>query len=119
MARVIDAEVKKIIDTTINTDPFIEAANLIVTNRLGNQGVSDALLKEIERWFAAHLVAIREPQVKAIKAGDSMDTYFRGQEGKGLDSTPYGQQVKLLDPTGRMASIGKKPAEMKAFALYD
>ena len=118
MARVIDAEVKKIIDTTIDTDPFIQAANLIVTDRLSNQGLGDDLLKEIERWFAAHLVAIREPQAKAEKVGDTGVTYF-GKDGYGLDATPYGQQVMVLDPTGRMATLGKRPAEMKAFALYD
>ena len=119
MARVIDAEVKQIIDTSIDTDPFIQAANLIVTNRLGSAGLDDTLLKEIERWFAAHLVAIREPQVKSVKAGDSQDTYFVGKEGKGLEATPYGQQVKVLDPTGLMATSGGKPAEMKAFELFD
>ena len=118
MARVIDAEVKQIIDTTIDTNPFIQAANLVVTERLSSQGLDDDLLKEIERWFAAHLVAIREPQAKAEKTGDSSVTYF-GKDGTGLDSTPYGQQVRVLDPTGRMATLGKRVAEMKAFELYD
>ena len=67
MARVIDAEIKEIIDTTIDTDPFIEAANLVVTARLANQGIGDDLLKEIERWFAAHLVAIRDTESGLLK----------------------------------------------------
>ena len=118
MARVTDEEVKEIIETTITTTPFITAANLVVTSRLGDQGIDDDLLKEIERWFAAHLVAIREPQAKTEKTGDTGVTYF-GKDGTGLDATPYGQQVKVLDPTGLMATLGSRAAEMKAFELFD
>ena len=118
MARCTDTEIKEIIETTIDTTPFIQAANLVVTARLGAQGLGDDLLKEIERWFTAHLVAIREPQAKAEKVGDTGVTYF-GKDGYGLDATPYGQQVKVLDPTGLMATLGSRPAEMKAFGLFD
>lgn len=118
MARITDEEVKQIIETTINTTPFITAANLIVTDRLGDEGIDDDLLKEIERWMAAHLVAIREPQTKTEKTGDTGVTYF-GKDGLGLDATPYGQQVKVLDPTGLMATLGSRPAGVKAFELFD
>ena len=118
MARVVDAEVKEIIETDLSdTTPFITAANLVVTDRLGGSGLSDGQLKEIERWFAAHLVAIRDPISVSSKTGDATETFARGQLGKGLDSTPYGQTVKVLDVTGKMASLGKKAAVFKAIDL--
>lgn len=119
MARVVDAEVKEIIETDLSdTAPFITAANLVVTDRLGSSDdLSDAQLKEIERWFAAHLVAVRDPVSISSKTGDSLETFARGKLGEELKSTPYGQMVIVLDTTGKMASLGKKAAVFKAIDL--
>lgn len=100
-ARVSDAEVKEILDTSISTTPFITAANLIVNQHLLNAALSDELLTEIERWLAAHLACMRDPRLRdAATEGGTRASYERGAAGKGLDATSYGQQVKLLDPTG-------------------
>src|SRR3990167_11412597 len=57
MARVTSIEVKEIISTDIaDLTAYITAANLLVTEVLGGL-LSDALLKEIERWLSAHLIA--------------------------------------------------------------
>ena len=82
--RVSDSEVKEIIDTTVTTTPFIDAANLIVTSKLADQELGDALLKEIERWLSAHLVAIRDPMIKKDKTGEAEVTYVTGKEGMGF-----------------------------------
>ena len=115
--RVSDSEVKEIIDTTVTTTPFIDAANLIVTGKLADQGLGDALLKEIERWMSAHLVAIRDPMIKKEKAGEAEATYVTGKEGMGLDATPYGQQVKLLDTSGALTDLGRRSAEFLTIDL--
>jgi len=116
--RVTDEDVKKIISTTIDTTPFITPANLIVTDRLSGEGLGDPLLKEIERWLAAHLVAIRDPVYKTEKTGDASATVF-AEGGKGLDATPYGQQVKVLDITGKMATLGQKAAKLEVIDFME
>jgi len=116
MARVISGEVKEIIDTDIDVGPFVKAANLVVTEVLGSTSLSDDLLKEIERWFSAHLVAIRD-QKPARERVDDTEVYYQGETGFGLDSTLYGQQVVLLDTTGRMKNIGKKSVVFNAIDL--
>ena len=66
MARATEAEVKEIIETDRTDEqvtPFLKAANLLVTDVLTGLGYSDDLLKEIERWLAAHFVAIRDPRM--------------------------------------------------------
>lgn len=107
MPRVTGAEVKEIIDTSL-TDaqvaPFIAAASAMVDQYLGDAGLSDALLKEIERWLSAHLVAVRDPRAQSKGVGD-LRIQYRGRTGLGLDATLYGQQVKALDPTGALASL--------------
>lgn len=108
--RVTHDDVVEIIDTSLtDTTPFITAANLIVTNRLSGEGVGSSTLAEIERWLAAHFVAIRSQDAvsKQEKTGEASITRH-GVTGKGLDFTPYGQQVKLLDPTGKLSDLGKK-----------
>jgi hypothetical protein len=116
MSRVSSAEVLAIMDTEVtDADPFIIPANLIVTDRLGSAGLSDDLMKEIERWLAAHLVSIRAPKIMEEKIGGASQKYegivFIGSK-KGLDTTRYGQQVLIMDPTGIMLSIGKVKASI-------
>lgn len=114
--RVTGAEVKEIIPDSALSDaqvePFITSANLTITEHLSGSSLSDELLKELERWFSAHLVATYERRRKAEKLGDASDT-FDGQTGMGLDFTSYGQQVKILDPTGILAGLGKRKMLLK------
>jgi len=113
--RVTGDQVKKIIETNLTApeiSPFIKAANLMVTDWLDDSGLSATHLKEIERWLAAHLVAIRDPVYKSEKTGDASATRF-GTAGLGLDFTPYGQQVKVLDTTGTLGDLGLKSASLE------
>lgn len=117
MARTTEAEVKKIIDTALTDDqvkPFLISANILITDILLDEGYSIDLLKEIEKWLAAHFVAIRDPQVMKEKIGE-VDAAYQGKTGLGLNYTSYGQQVMLLEYHGKLAEIaqGKGPAEVK------
>lgn len=110
MARVTTAEVKEIIDvdpSLTDLSPFITVANLLVDRYIYPEGVAESLLKEIERWLSAHFVAVRDRQpVSQSVAGVSAD--FGLSLGKGLTATIYGQQARILDPTGKLASIDKE-----------
>ena len=110
--RVSDSEVKEIIDTdTDDIAPFIKVANILVTAKLGGQGLSDDQLKEIERWLAAHFVSMRDPRIMSEKTGEASVTYY-GKSGLGLDGSQYGQTVKILDTTGILSSIGKMAVKL-------
>ena len=120
MARATEAEVKEIIDTELTDEqvtPFLRAANLLVTEVLSDEGYGTSLLAEIERWLAAHFVAIRDPRISKEKIGDA-DATYQGKTGLGLNHTSYGQQVMILDVHGKLAEIAesKGPAEVKAIA---
>ncbi len=113
-ARVTDAEVREIIDIDVsitNITPFITIANLLVTDKLSDSGLSVEMLKEIERWLSAHFVAIRDPRVKSESIG-GISTSYRGTTGEGLKSTLYGQQVIMFDTTGTLANFGMKKASI-------
>ena len=117
--RSTETEVKQIIDTALTEDevtPFLTGANLMVTKVLENSGFTEAHLTEIERWLAAHLLAIRDPRIMSQKIGDADAVYTAfSMYGLGLNVTTYGQQVLLLDTSGRFAALqnAKRPAELK------
>lgn len=120
-ARTTATAVKLIIATTLTDDQinaFIQSANLLVTNRCADQGMSDELLTEIETWLAAHLLSMRDQRTEGRSIGDVSFNY-QGQTGFGLDATTYGQQVKLLDVSGRLASAGMRQASVTTFTEYD
>ena len=111
--RVTEQEVRDIFETDISDlTPFITAANLTVTDNLSNQGLSDDQLKEIERWLTAHLATARDPRTSKESLGDASETY-QGDSGLGLDSSRYGQMVKMLDTSGKLANLGKAKASMR------
>jgi hypothetical protein len=122
MARTTDIEVKKIISLNKVTDttPFIDTANLLVTKHLGNSGLSDEELTQIEKYLTAHLLTLHndERQLKTQKLGDATDTYA-GNFGKGLEFSQYGQMVLMLDSTGTMQGLGGKKVSLSVINVND
>jgi len=119
--RVTEAEVKAILDDTSLTDPqilaYIGSANVMVNTALGT-GTTD-ILKEIERWLTAHMIAsTRERTALKEEAGGASITYT-GKYDQGLASTPYGQMVLSLDTTGTMASLIGRSAKIFAIPSFD
>ncbi len=112
--RVTDSEVKGILETTIETYPFIETANHIVNTNLSGL-LSEATLKKIELWLAAHLACMMDPRESKVVAGEAEAT-FEGKTDMGLNFTRYGQMVKILDTTGRLLALGKERARLSVVA---
>lgn len=99
--------------TVAEVENYIRTANIIVTDELSGEGYSAARMKEIEAYYAAHLVACDDPAI-AEEAIDDTKTRYHGKSGMGLDFTPYGQQVKILDSSGKLVNLGKRAAKIEA-----
>lgn len=108
------SDVKAILDTALSDQDigaFINGATELVNNTLS--ALPEALRNEIVRWLSAHLIAsTREQQIAEAGAGPA-SVKFQGTTGLGLDSTQYGQQVKVLDYTGTLAGLSN-PAKYTA-----
>ena len=124
MARVTSAEVKLIMDgcttdsATINA--FITSASLLIDRVYVNDtSMTDALLKEIERWMAAHMIASTVFRTTSDEKVGDASVKYTGQWGKKLESTSYGQMVLMLDTTGLMANAGKMAATIYAIESFD
>ena len=106
--RVTSIEIKGLVDTERDVDQFIETANLIVDEELLSEGHSDARLKQIELYLAAHFLTITEEHggLMSSSEGESKETFNPGDEGKGggYQMTRYGQQAMALDVSGVLSS---------------
>ena len=123
MARVSPAEVRQIMDGCTLDDPQVNAyiigAEALIASVFSGKTISTALLKEIERWFTAHMISSSSFRTTIDeKLGDASVTYT-GKWGMGLDSTPYGQMVKTLDASGLMAKSGKSAVRILAITSFD
>lgn len=110
--RVIDSQVREIIqcDDLTSLWVFIQSASVLVDELLADKGLSDDRLTEIERWLAAHFVAMRNDssRVTEVQVGESRERYGEYQRGvlaEGLKMTRYGQQAMVLDTTGTLSSL--------------
>lgn len=109
-ARVTVDDVKLILDVdTSITDPmvtvFISAATILVDKVEDDGGITDEVqLKEIERWLAAHFVAIRDVRSASEKAGP-VGQSFQYKVDLNLNQTQYGQQALILDTSGVLAGL--------------
>jgi hypothetical protein len=101
-------------DTSItDLTPFIESASELVTEICEATGeYSEARLELIERWLAAHFVAIRDPRYVSQQIGQAANTYQQ-KVGMNLSLTPYGQQAMMLDTKGGLAWLDKHIASGK------
>lgn len=123
-ARVTVSEVKEIMDSCTVTDAivntFIGAATELVDTAFENDTTtSTTLLKEIERWLTAHMLASTLSKTTSDEKLGDASVKYTGQWGKKLESTPYGHMVLILDVTGKMANSGKMGASIFAVPEFD
>lgn len=119
------ANVKAIMDTELTESqitPFLTPANLLVTDKLTGEGLSDTHLIEIEKYLTAHFVTmgmggdIEEewtPEYKVRYAKKGIE------KGNGLHATSYGKLVLTLDTTGKLSALGKKNIVFEAMETND
>ena len=122
MARVTTAEVADIMDS--DPDPQanslergVEAANLVVNEDLVPTGkLSEARLRLVELWLAAHYASTENPSVESHESGDS-STDYEAATGEGYAETRYGRRALELDSTGALADAHKSEAVFETFGV--
>jgi hypothetical protein len=123
-ARVTATEVKAIMDNCTTADAVVTvmigaATELIDEVFSNNTEVSTTLLKEIERWLTAHMLASTLSRTTSDEKVGDAEVKYTGKWGSKLESTPYGQMVLTLDFTGKMAKMGKIGASITAIESFD
>ena len=124
MARTNSTKVAKLINEEFipcefDFEPFIETANILVSEVCLSSGYSSAVLEIIERWLAAHFAVINLGQIRKETIGRSTEELATKIE-LNLAQTKYGQQALVLDYKGNLAKInsnttGKVSGKSKLF----
>lgn len=111
MARITQTELEVIISNPSSADltPFITAANDLVTDRLGSEGMSSTRLKSIELFLAAHFATVLLRRTGVEEIGEARIEYQPGKLGVFLRSTDYGQAAMSLDTSGKLGAVGTLP----------
>lgn len=107
MIRVTATEVKEVIETNLSDDaclPFIMSANILVTAHC--TGTAEEK-KEIERWLAAHFLALRDKEMQSESVGGASYTRKSMVKGPGLESTEWGQHALLLS-NGDLSNVSRR-----------
>lgn len=120
--RTTNTAVRSVIPTGLTDDEIdalIVQSNTIVNRTLVNKGLAEDLLKDIETWLTAHLIATgKEIQPISEKVGDVSVQYSAvgGKRDKGgfLEETTYGRMVLFLDTSGGFQKSSMKRASIKA-----
>ncbi len=106
-----DAAIRAIIDTDITPlTPFIDCTTVLVGPDgcdLAGKGVGADAICCVSLYLAAHLITISDPRVLSTRSSGHAVT-FEGLTKLGLDSSKFGQQAKLLDPTGCLAGLDRE-----------
>ena len=105
MVRTTVNKVRNILDTSVedtSITSWMGVASTLVDDVEGiDPSIPDTRLTKMEKVLTAHLVSTQDPRASSI-SGASRSVEFQGDAGLALDSTRYGQQAKLLDPTGTL-----------------
>lgn len=110
MSRTTSTAVEGIIevDANISLDPFIEAANNVVTKCCGDSTNYDAAdLELIERWLSAHFYTCRDMRAESEKAG-SVSEKKQSKVDLGFDTSHYGQMAMRLDVEGGLGQLNER-----------
>lgn len=118
------SEVEELMQKTLD-DAYVASilttTDLVLTKIFENYSgdLSNDLLTELQKYFAAHLIAsTTERMGSEEKVGEASIKYL-GSYTTGLDSTPYGQMLKLIDITGLIGKSGKTAVGMYAIKSFD
>ncbi len=97
------------VNPNITLTPFIEAANILVTQcctELNDDYTADQLEK-IETWLAAHFYTVRDMRRVSSKAGPVSEKK-QSKVDLGFSTSHYGQIAMRLDFHGGLASLDKQ-----------
>ena len=123
--RVTASEVREIMKNLSSTttdlviDTYIIPASGIIDKVFeGDTSIGPTLIKELERWLTAHLIASTIERMSNDEKLGEAEVKYIGKFGMKLESTPYGQNVLLFDITGKMGNLGTGNATMYAIKSF-
>lgn len=104
------------VDPAIGLDPFIDAANALVTELCTASGYTDERLEKIEKFLSAHFYTLRDPRPTSETAGDIQEAY-QSKVDLFFKTSHYGQMAMALDTKGNLASLENDLEKKRKFTV--
>lgn len=111
MARATDADVRELVidmESTVSTSPYIATAGIVISELLGDAGLSETLLTQIEIYLAAHFAVLavekgglRQETIDDITVGYQTGIVF---SSRGFNATRFGQTAVAMDTSGILSA---------------
>ncbi len=103
------------VDSGVLLTPFIDAANMLVTQFCTDLDVDYTAveLTKIETWLAAHFYTVRAPRAVLEKAGPVSER-TQSKVDLGFATSHYGQMAMTLDYYGGLAALNERIKQGKS-----
>jgi hypothetical protein len=89
----------------VNVSAFIQYSTALTDRYLTSANLEPNLMKEIQRWMTAHLIASTIDRQAIMEKAGPAEQEFSDIFDEGFKSTTYGQMAISLDPTGILSDI--------------
>lgn len=97
-------------------EPFVAIAATFTDQYLAGKGLSDAVLKEVQRYLAAHFLFVTDAGVhETLAIEDIRERFTKSEKTPGLFDSRWGRTAVMLDPSGTLSELARpKPtAELR------
>lgn len=112
--RTTESEVRGILlrisPNITNFEPYIKAANSVVTQHCSD--LDNATAAIVETWLAAHFLVMNDERIDS-EGVRGISRSFQFKIDLGLNQSKYGQQALLLDYSGGLAQWQKDVVDGK------
>lgn len=105
------AELREIYDTErddTELQAFLDTAQTFTDDRLAGKGLTDAVLKQVQRYLAAHFLFVTDAGVHAaLRVGDVNERFTSHDKNPGLFDSRWGCMAVVLDSSGTLAALAR------------
>lgn len=125
MLLITAADVRAVYDTDRDDDalqPFLDVALAFSDANLADKGLATAVLKEIQRYLAAHFVSVTDMGVhETIRTEDISERFTKSEKRPGLLDSRFGRMAVLLDTSRTLDGLTRTEgaAELRIIPACD
>lgn len=102
--------------------PFIAIAAAFTDQHLAGKGLTDATLKEIQRYLAGHFLFVSDTGVhESLAIEDVRERFTKSEKSPGLFDSRWGRTAVMIDPSGTLSELARpRPtAELRLLTVPD
>jgi hypothetical protein len=105
---------------SVGVDSAITVAVTMANEVLASSGLSDATKDNIKLYLACHfaLLTAKNGPLETVKIGEATERYHQIYSA-GLMATRFGQQVVILDTSGKFAELAAKAQKPQLKATFE